>query len=542
MPAARWGRGADDARRSICSERLLVPHALDGRRRDGALDRDRRARRDRRPPLRHDALAALLDRSPAPQPRAADDRVPGAPHPHLGARQLRPDRAARRGDSVRRFLPAVLAGARRGLLRSAARCDDHEPRAQARRASCLARRALALLCLLAGGPAARLRHGQRRQGRVVDGPQHRLPGGGRDQRDRAGRLRAARGPAGARRRAGEHRGLRAVPRRVASRRATRLGMGAPLGNAELAAGQGEGPEVGPKGFAVTEATGAPGLPRLLAGVEHERPVALATHLSIHGPLPVLGRPQRGRPGELVDEIERAGLHGRGGAGFPTALKLHAVAAARGRGRTVVVNATEGEPASAKDETLLCTAPHLVLDGAVAAARAVSAGTVILCIGEDDSPALQAARQAIAERRGLPAEVSLSLRAVPDGYVAGQESALVCYLNGAAAKPTFTPPMIFERGVAGRPTLLSNAETFAHVALIARHGAAWFRSLGTPAHPGSMLVTLGGPVAYPGVYEIEHGATLRSLIDAAGGRLGPVRAGVGGRYPGPLEGPTRGGGR
>jgi NADH:ubiquinone oxidoreductase subunit F (NADH-binding) len=282
---------------------------------------------------------------------------------------------------------------------------------------------------------------------------------------------------------------------------------------------------------MTDATGGVGLPRLLAGIEHERPVALATHLSIHGPLPVQGRPKRGRPGELVDEIERAGLHGRGGAGFPTALKLHAVAAARGRGRTVVVNATEGEPASAKDETLLCTAPHLVLDGAAAAARAVSAGEVILCVAEDDSPALQAARQAIAERRSLDAEVPLSLRAVPDTYVAGQESALVGYLNGAAAKPTFTPPMIFERGVSGRPTLLSNAETFAHVALIARHGAAWFRSLGTPAHPGSMLVTLGGPVAYPGVYEIEHGATLRSLIDAAGGRLEPIRAVLMGGYAG-----------
>ena len=94
--------------------------------------------------------------------------------------------------------------------------------------------------------------------------------------------------------------------------------------------------------------------------------------------------------------------------------------------------------------------------------------------------------------------------------------LVNYLNGGPAKPTFTPPLPFEQGVRRRPTLINNAETLAHVALIARHGASWFRQLGTPSQPGSALVTLSGPVAHPGVYEIEHGASLRSLIHAAGG--------------------------
>jgi NADH:ubiquinone oxidoreductase subunit F (NADH-binding) len=237
------------------------------------------------------------------------------------------------------------------------------------------------------------------------------------------------------------------------------------------------------------------------------------------------------PEWIINTMKASGLRGRGGAGFPTALKMHAVAAAGGRSRSVAVNAVEGEPASLKDETLLATAPHLVLDGAVLAAQALGAGEAVLCVSEESPHTLQAAADAIAERAGLSAEPALSLAAVPHTFVAGQESALVSHLNGGEAKPTFTPPMVFERGLHGRPTLLSNGETFAHLALIARHGADWFRAVGTAAHPGSALVTLSGPVAYPGVYEIEHGSSLRSLLDAAGGQLEELRAVLVGGYAG-----------
>ncbi len=273
------------------------------------------------------------------------------------------------------------------------------------------------------------------------------------------------------------------------------------------------------------------LPRLLAGLGSGTYVDLASHVAQHGPAPELRPGKRGRPGELVDTVEAAGLRGRGGAGFPTALKLHAVAGAHGRGRTVVVNATEGEPASAKDRTLLGSVPHLVLDGAALAAGAVGGRTVLVCVGEDELEIQRAVTAAISERRRLGDDAEFALRTVPHGYVAGQESALVNHLNGHAALPMFTPPMIFERGVDGRPTLLSNPETFAHVALIARHGAAWFRSLGTHDHPGSALVTLSGPVAYPGVYEIEHGSSMSSLIEAAGGLIQEPRAVLVGGYSG-----------
>jgi NADH:ubiquinone oxidoreductase subunit F (NADH-binding) len=128
--------------------------------------------------------------------------------------------------------------------------------------------------------------------------------------------------------------------------------------------------------------------------------------------------------------------------------------------------------------------------------------------------------------------------VPAHYVAGQESALVSYLNGGAAKPTFTPPLPFERGVGRRPTLVDNVETLAQLALIARHGGAWFRELGTPTQPGSALVTLSGPVDYPGVYEIEHGASLASLIEAGGGATARLRGALVGGYAGSWIGAER----
>jgi NADH:ubiquinone oxidoreductase subunit F (NADH-binding) len=276
------------------------------------------------------------------------------------------------------------------------------------------------------------------------------------------------------------------------------------------------------------------LPRLLAGIPRRGALSLEEHIAIHGPLPATarrGRRARERAAMLVEEIERSGLLGHGGAAFPTATKMRAVASARRRA-IVVVNAAEGEPASRKDRTLLHALPHLVLDGGILAAEAVGADEVIVCGCESAGDGIASMARAIEERVwASERSPSLHLATVPGHYVAGQESALVNYLNGGPAKPTFTPPMPFEQGVRRRPTLINNAETLAHVALIARHGASWFRKLGTPSQPGSALVTLSGPLANPGVYEIEHGASLSSLIEAAGGSTTGVHGALLGGYAG-----------
>ncbi len=282
------------------------------------------------------------------------------------------------------------------------------------------------------------------------------------------------------------------------------------------------------------------LPRLLQGVRASGGMSLQEHIATHGEMSPGRLGTRRGAHALIDEVERAGLQGRGGAGFPTAVKMRAVLGRRNERLSgpwsacpvVVVNAAEGEPASLKDRTLLEASPQLVLDGAAAAANALGAPDVIVAVCERGGGAGTGVAQAIGERqRGLDDGVRWHVAEVPHAYVAGQETALVSFLNGGAARPTFTPPMPFERGVRGRPTLVNNPETFAHVALIARHGARWFRGLGTPSQPGSTLITLGGAVAYPGVYEIEHGSPFSALIDAAGGTTEAARAVLIGGYAG-----------
>jgi NADH:ubiquinone oxidoreductase subunit F (NADH-binding) len=290
---------------------------------------------------------------------------------------------------------------------------------------------------------------------------------------------------------------------------------------------------------------AAALPRLLAGIPSHGAMSLAEHLAVHGAPPSAGGRGRGlrKTSPLIERIERSGLCGRGGGGFPTARKMLAVAASRGRA-IVVANGAEGEPASQKDRTLLQTLPHLVLDGAILAAEALGAEELMLCVCESEPACLDAVAAAIEEREhpagqrrssgarpGPEQRPRLGLRTVPQHYIAGQESALISHLNGRPAVPAFTPPMPFERGVARRPTFLCNVETFAHIALIARHGSQWFRELGTAAQPGSALVTLSGSISDPGVYEIEQGASMSSLIDAAGGTTARVRAALLGGYAG-----------
>ena len=273
--------------------------------------------------------------------------------------------------------------------------------------------------------------------------------------------------------------------------------------------------------------GHPGLPRLLAGLERTRdgaPLHLSEHEAVHGPLPGVGA------GELIREVELSGLRGRGGADFPTARKLQAVAGGarrRGRLRTVVVNGSETEPASHKDELLLSRLPHLVLDGAVLAARAVGATEVIVRVSEHATLQLAAVQAALGERRD--GGVRLSVSSGGAGYVSGEESAVIHALSGGPPLPKFVPPRPFERGLHGAPTLIQNPETLAQVALVARFGHRWYRELGSPEDPGSALVTIQGAVQHPGVYELAFGTSMNDLVSAAGGATEPLRALLVGGY-------------
>jgi NADH:ubiquinone oxidoreductase subunit F (NADH-binding) len=192
----------------------------------------------------------------------------------------------------------------------------------------------------------------------------------------------------------------------------------------------------------------------------------------------------------------------------------------------VVNGSETEPESAKDRLLLTAMPHLVLDGALLAAQAVDAREVIVKVSESAHGSLQSLHGAISVRGD---RIPIRVATAPDGYVTGEESAVMHHLNGGRAVPTFVPPRPFERGYRGRPTLVNNPETLAQIALIARFGDRWFRELGTVADPGSVLVTISGAVASPGVYELEFGTPMVDLLAAAGGATEPLQALLVGGY-------------
>lgn len=246
----------------------------------------------------------------------------------------------------------------------------------------------------------------------------------------------------------------------------------------------------------------------------DQPVSLAHHAARYGALPLRGYRGRHGPVPLADLAERAALRGRGGAGFPLATKLRAVASARRRPAFVVANGAEGEPASRKDRTLLTRVPHLVLDGAVLAAEAIGAQTVHLCV--HNGSAARSARAAVGERaRRAEDPVPIEVHEVPDRYVSSQETALINYLNGRSALPSAVPPLPVERGVRGKPTLVSNVETLAQLALLARYGADWYARVGTPAAPGTTLITLTGGVRFPGVVEVAYGSALREVLARAG---------------------------
>jgi NADH:ubiquinone oxidoreductase subunit F (NADH-binding) len=259
--------------------------------------------------------------------------------------------------------------------------------------------------------------------------------------------------------------------------------------------------------------GAAPWPRLLPAKTADGTVTgLREHLARHGGRPSCagGWPRREH---LIGEVERAGLTGRGGAAFPAAVKLRALAAAP-RAPVVIANGVEGEPASDKDKVLLRVAPHLVIDGAVSAAELAGASEAVIVA---HPAACEAVRRAVGERQMAGCDlVPVRVLAAAEGFTAGEASAVLNWAERGAPVPTGHPPRL--GGPARRAALVQNVETLAHLALIMRHGASWFRAAGTPAEPGTMLVTLLGAVRHPGVYEVEPGMQVSGMLELAGGTV------------------------
>jgi [NiFe] hydrogenase diaphorase moiety large subunit len=234
------------------------------------------------------------------------------------------------------------------------------------------------------------------------------------------------------------------------------------------------------------------------------------------------------PEALLDEVERSGLRGRGGAGFAAAAKWRACRAADGVPRYVVCNADEGEPGTFKDRVLLASQADTVFEGMTIAAFAIGATRGMLYLRGEYRHLLDHLRAVLARRRsegllgagilgrtGFDFDVEVHLGA--GAYVCGEESALIESLEGKRGTPRNRPPFPVTHGYRGLPTVVNNVETLAGACLVALRGADWYTSIGTERSSGTKVLSVAGDCERPGVYEYPFGTTLRTVLDDCGAR-------------------------
>ncbi|HVE39150.1 MAG TPA: NADH-ubiquinone oxidoreductase-F iron-sulfur binding region domain-containing protein [Planctomycetota bacterium] len=226
---------------------------------------------------------------------------------------------------------------------------------------------------------------------------------------------------------------------------------------------------------------------------------------------------------ILAEVERSGLRGRGGGGFPTGTKWGTIRKHPCAKRTVICNAAEGEPGTFKDRWLIRKNPYAVLEGMLIAAHVVGTHELYIAIKESFRKEIERLQQAIEELKsaGVLDGYTVKIAAGPEEYLFGEEKALLNVLEGHGPLPREAHYPPYERGLRGtaespNPALVNNVETFAHVPSIVRHGADSFRKLGTSDTPGTLLFTLCGDIEKPGVYEAEAGIPLRELFFRLGG--------------------------
>jgi NADH:ubiquinone oxidoreductase subunit F (NADH-binding)/NADH:ubiquinone oxidoreductase subunit E len=278
---------------------------------------------------------------------------------------------------------------------------------------------------------------------------------------------------------------------------------------ESVARGGEGPLLGPVGEPHTREWKSIPLGESVADIDAWRTL---------GGLQALEKVAEMTAEQVIDELNTAGLVGCGGAGFPTGRKWSFMLPQILEGRTVIVNADEGEPGTFKDRWIMERNPYAMLEGTMIAARAIPATEVIVYIRAEYDESIVRCRRAIDEFReaGLLEGVEARVAVGAGAYICGEETALLESLEGRRGMPRLKPPYPVEVGYLGRPTLINNVETLAHVPAILREGGAWFAGLGVRGGQGVRLFSLSGDVERPGVYELPVGTTARELIEEHGG--------------------------
>jgi bidirectional [NiFe] hydrogenase diaphorase subunit len=234
------------------------------------------------------------------------------------------------------------------------------------------------------------------------------------------------------------------------------------------------------------------------------------------------------PQQVIQQIVESGLRGRGGAGYPTGLKWSTVAKTGEQEKYVICNADEGDPGAFMDRAVLESDPHCVLEGMAIAAFAVGAQRGYIYVRAEYPLAVKNLKTAIrqAERLGLLGNnisgtrfsFHIDVRLGAGAFVCGEETALIASIEGKRGTPRPRPPYPAQEGLWGCPTLINNVETFANVAPILRHGAAWFAAIGTAKSKGTKVFALAGRVENTGLIEVPMGISLREIIYEIGGGI------------------------
>jgi NADH-quinone oxidoreductase subunit F len=227
-----------------------------------------------------------------------------------------------------------------------------------------------------------------------------------------------------------------------------------------------------------------------------------------------------KPEDVIEEVKKSGLRGRGGAGFPTGVKWGFMPKDAPR-KFLVCNADEGEPATFKDRYIITYAPHLLLEGMMISGYAIGTRELFIYIRGEywyESEILKRAIEEATEfiKSKFNFDVSIKLMQGAGAYIVGEETALLNSLEGKRGHPRPRPPYPAQKGYLGYPTCVNNVETLAYVPFIIDRGADWFRSIGTEKSTGPKLFCISGNVKRPGLYELPMGFPLKKLIELAGG--------------------------
>lgn len=272
--------------------------------------------------------------------------------------------------------------------------------------------------------------------------------------------------------------------------------------------------------------------RLLARVGAVDPSSLASYRE-YGGYAALARAIEMGSQAVIDEVRAAGLSGRGGAAFPTAIKWQGVADEQGRPKHVIANADESEPGTFKDRVVMENDPFALIEGLTLAGLVTGAENGWIYIRGEYPLSTRRLENAIEQARtaGLLGEdvlgsgqrFDIELRRGAGAYICGEETALMESIAGFRGEPRNKPPFPSTHGLFGEPTAVNNPETLLNALFIVEHGADTYREVGTEKSPGTRLFCLSGHVAVPGVYEVPMGTTLGGVIELAGGATGTTRA-------------------